>query len=973
MKKNEGSITIFSALAIVCIICFLATIVEVTRYRMLQSESLSHVQTAATLSLSQYDPVLWNEYGLMYIRQHQAVEDIVDESLMHMFYPSQYMQVGEGKYSVLMEPENMQYHVAYNEWLDTDVSHETRQQILRYMKPRMAYIVTMPFNDVMNIYESVTKTSAFIEEKERIVKEMDYVDAIKKSLMYHIDGLKIQGKKSTYTYDGYIRGLSVSSIVTDYMPKEMVDNRRNHVIYLASYIDELTQLFIQGDDQAGRLCAMAREYESMKDYYSEIEDPVERTRFHDLMEDYKDDIDESLDELETMNLEDYVPMQLETQRLITIEESLEQVILDLNTLQESSSKSLVAMESYRKRLETGDIMEGVKGSILKDLDLYEKDINSLSSALDRVDNMALIKEQAQSNLTIIKEASADLIYARDSLNGYLYHAYMDSVKQDDGSYVKKIGKRLKRIAGVNSHTPNQGENKSFGYLLSLVSRIERKLNSYNSDLLLDYRQMKESQRSDEYDQIVGQKEEAESGSFLEGIKDVLSDIFRQGMILEGSNLPSQIVRDKTSSSTSLMDDICVNLYYTKMLSNVSARYDESLVSLSGYEINRYGMDAEVEYILYGHSEEAKNIQEASQQLFALRLLCNTIHIITDTSKRTLITELATAVAGWWNGGIGTGIASVIIGAAWASMESMVDVGMLMYGEKVPFIKTSSTWYTSLDGNWKDALVVAIGAARTEAQRVDGIVRSYVKDELGISAEDIQSIEDVYKETRNEIEFKTENARNIWEVSVENILRGNSEDIPPAIEQVDTTGQLCKKLKMFRNEYKQLESANKLEGLEEKVALKEKWMSGSQKELDNILNGWAKDKNIEFESSLKTLADGLEKGKETEQIHDWKQKMIGTKSDKGNDRQDKKTDLAWTSISYSDYLLLFLMMSGEDESTKTLRFLDIIQHNLQQAHHNSSLALSNYGRGVEVRASIGIRPLWMPVGFEELEVEYESNY
>ncbi len=264
MKRNEGSITIFSALAIVCVICFLATIVEVTRYRMIQSESLSHVETAATLALSEYDPVLWNEYGLMYIRPHEGVEVIVEDGLSHMFFPSWYVDHATDQFSVIMEPKNVNDEVSYNPWLNPDVAQDTRTQILRYMTPRIPYIVTIPYNDMLNIYDTVKKTSLFIEEKEEILHELSYIEDIKKRLMCQIDGVVIEGNKTTYNYKSYIRAFSVENLIEDYMPEDMCKDRQKYVLYKREYIEGLWQVFQEGRQEARYLYALARQYESKK-------------------------------------------------------------------------------------------------------------------------------------------------------------------------------------------------------------------------------------------------------------------------------------------------------------------------------------------------------------------------------------------------------------------------------------------------------------------------------------------------------------------------------------------------------------------------------------------------------------------------------------------------------------------------------------------------------------------------------------
>lgn len=110
---------------------------------------------------------------------------------------------------------------------------------------------------------------------------------------------------------------------------------------------------------------------------------------------------------------------------------------------------------------------------------------------------------------------------------------------------------------------------------------------------------------------------------------------------------------------------------------------------------------EVEYILCGSNSDQENYQSVQIRLFLLRTGLNLIHIYNDPEKRALTLEAAAAISGPF----AAGPVQFLICISWASFEAKNDVKVLMDGGKIPLIKNSSQWASSLDalfGRTKEA-------------------------------------------------------------------------------------------------------------------------------------------------------------------------------------------------------------------------------------------------------------------------------
>ncbi len=128
---------------------------ELTKARIIEVELSSSTNNAAHSVLSQFDPVLFHEYGLLAGEEGNHIDEIIQSSLDISFFPSQYpkneyvvdyllFNKNREKASTFMEPKAFSYDIEYAPFLEADYAY-AKEQILEYMGPRQFYLLAEPF------------------------------------------------------------------------------------------------------------------------------------------------------------------------------------------------------------------------------------------------------------------------------------------------------------------------------------------------------------------------------------------------------------------------------------------------------------------------------------------------------------------------------------------------------------------------------------------------------------------------------------------------------------------------------------------------------------------------------------------------------------------------------------------------------------------------------------------------------------
>ena len=105
---------------------------------------------------------------------------------------------------------------------------------------------------------------------------------------------------------------------------------------------------------------------------------------------------------------------------------------------------------------------------------------------------------------------------------------------------------------------------------------------------------------------------------------------------------------------------------------------------------------EVEYIISGHSQDAKNLGSIANRIIFIRSLFNTGYLLGDQAKSSAADALATSIAAMIFMPFLQRVIYLLIIYAWAYAEAIVDCRALMKGKRVPITKNSQNWNLSLE-------------------------------------------------------------------------------------------------------------------------------------------------------------------------------------------------------------------------------------------------------------------------------------
>ncbi len=106
-------------------------------------------------------------------------------------------------------------------------------------------------------------------------------------------------------------------------------------------------------------------------------------------------------------------------------------------------------------------------------------------------------------------------------------------------------------------------------------------------------------------------------------------------------------------------------------------------------------EGELEYILFGDPQLARNWRTAEVQIGLIRMLANTIYAFSSATLRRQCALAAFALAGWTGFGVPILQSSLLL--LLAAGESALDVRDLLAGRRVPILKNASNWRFSLSG------------------------------------------------------------------------------------------------------------------------------------------------------------------------------------------------------------------------------------------------------------------------------------
>lgn len=114
---------------------------------------------------------------------------------------------------------------------------------------------------------------------------------------------------------------------------------------------------------------------------------------------------------------------------------------------------------------------------------------------------------------------------------------------------------------------------------------------------------------------------------------------------------------------------------------------------------------EIEYILYGSFSDAENGKKAGTSVYALRTALNMAYIY---SSQTMLSQTLTLAESLTPGPFAP-LTQLLIIAAWSALESFNDLQNLKEGNRIPLMKSESTWKVDLEsvasGEFRRGMIV----------------------------------------------------------------------------------------------------------------------------------------------------------------------------------------------------------------------------------------------------------------------------
>lgn len=155
---------------------------------------------------------------------------------------------------------------------------------------------------------------------------------------------------------------------------------------------------------------------------------------------------------------------------------------------------------------------------------------------------------------------------------------------------------------------------------------------------------------------------------------------KRGRIIEGSG---HLTDEARTEENAIVDELLKVLYIQEKCGCYVNQKEGSF------------MKYQQEYILCGKDNDMDNLKETVHKIVALREAVNAAYLYSDSVKRAEISALAASVAAVAVAPHIQPMLETSILFAWAYMESLYDVRILLDGGKVPMIKTRENWNTDL--------------------------------------------------------------------------------------------------------------------------------------------------------------------------------------------------------------------------------------------------------------------------------------
>lgn len=1032
----EGSISVFHGIIFLCLFAFIFSMVDITRYQMLKLEALSSIKLSGENALSQYDPLLAKQYGLYAGEKGYNVKECMDETIDNTLFLDEsdqntffvdyllnnssdeetgYFSSMQSKFTTAKSTE---LQLNYIPWIDASFQNP-KQQILTYMKQREPYLLIRPFLNSLDFLSKTNRTSKVIEEKNELLSELEGLEGYRVQLMQLIDGIQVKSNQSVQYIDemNYIRKFYFEEkTLNQFDPEDFTGSTSRDHIDMSTHLQNITNSMTKIDHAIDYLIAYDP-YESIEIYPIGEDEPI------NIGKRLTSDAELRIALIEDLNskLELEIQFLNQLEQLDKVHEQALAIISTMSTLSTSTLNKINVFES--EKLENQDLIESARSEIRNDLDVIKTNISVQDFNLSEVDNLSLIQEQLEANMKLFDAILPTIDLLKKNIDVYVgqrFSLYGESIEYDPDSK-DKIIQLMESKFGKPKDTPIDSNS-----LLTMVSLLSSNLSLYKDNMFLDYRSATRSNPATDTKDSIIQKKNGLLDLNIESLFESKSIIpVLPTSVIDPNSLPSFLLGETSASEsrttirsfdfTSLLsqahDSILLNEYIVGMFGNIKKNNDLNSKTINGYSLEDHFFNFEAEYVINGSLDEKENASAVLGYLYGLRMSCNVVHLATNVEKRQIIINLANTIAGWWTGGVGAILIGILIASIWALMESIIDVYLLTSGERVPFIKTESTWYTSIDGDWEKVFNTGVQRIENSVAKQSDILKHNLAELTGELIESIENstasiIEDHSGNSNSEFQSSAELINVVMndvgeEMAVQLEIQSNEfeQRLRRFLSELIEQELQIQKSKYQSNQVDLTEIANPFEVNSNEYDLAESMRSEVKKQsLGSFDAGLTVEKSIDFkktiefffeseikrqkeefaqrfiDSTTKTVSESIQEIEVASQALVDKgvnltETFIREKADeikvkfkkdvvKDSAQDTKRIDFIPT-FSYEDYLRLFLMLPVVDERTKIARIMDLIQLNLQKNRDDYALVLKNYFYGVDIKGRLQIDLYFLP--------------
>lgn len=251
----------------------------------------------------------------------------------------------------------------------------------------------------------------------------------------------------------------------------------------------------------------------------------------------------------------------------------------------------------------------------------------------------------------------------------------------------------------------------------IISRVKEHMDTIESNGLTDRdvaaevsQQKKEFEEALAANQIIEFGAESDEGYSYQKVSNVFDELVGGGLLMlvlpqddtisgammdEGPYFSSRMKNGKINKGIGLHEGIeCPDGIMEELI------YGEYLMKMCGCYTQPKAqglLKYQIEYILYGKNSDAANLRSSVELLYALRATVNLNSIFMDSEKKSEAEAVATGLCYLMAVPQLSELLTTIILGVWAFAEAAVDVHQLLDGGKVPLMKSSNEWNTSLVG------------------------------------------------------------------------------------------------------------------------------------------------------------------------------------------------------------------------------------------------------------------------------------